>query len=124
MRNAATDALANADARLSPLRDGFSVEIIYNPSISDNITNLRGFDDDQHIICFMVNADMFKYTMIDEDENEKALQDASSEITGNLIPKGEVSLEKLYDLHNRFEGPLNANTHSSTLSHIHINLGT
>jgi len=47
--------------------------MIYKPSIHDNITNLRVFYDDQHILCFMVNADVFKDTTIDEDEHEKTL---------------------------------------------------
>jgi len=33
MCNVATDAMANATARMSPLREGFSIEIIYKPSI-------------------------------------------------------------------------------------------
>lgn len=47
MHNAATDALANATVRISPLRDRFSIKILYKPSILDNITNLHIFDDDQ-----------------------------------------------------------------------------
>jgi len=31
------DALANIIARMSPLRDDFSIEIIYNPFISDSV---------------------------------------------------------------------------------------
>jgi len=38
--------------------------------------------------------------------------------------KDMVSLEKLYDLKNCFEGPVNVKTHSSMLSHEKINLGT
>lgn len=70
------------------------------------------------------NANVFKHASIDEDEHEKALQDAASASKGNLIPKAVVSLEKLYDLHNCFWGPVNDKIHSSTLSHDHINLGT
>jgi len=55
------------------LREGISIEIIYKPSILDNITNLRIFYDDQQLLCFMVNANVFKDVTIDEDENEKAL---------------------------------------------------
>ena len=45
--NAATNALANIASRMSPLRDIFTVEILYRSFILDNITNLRVFDDDQ-----------------------------------------------------------------------------
>jgi len=47
MRNTIADALANYAARFSPLRDDFSIEILYKPSILDNITNLHTFNDDQ-----------------------------------------------------------------------------
>lgn len=78
MRNVAADALANetvdalenATARMTLLRDKFSIEILYNPSIPDNIINLRVFDDDQQMLHFMANANIFKDVMIDEDEHE------------------------------------------------------
>lgn len=47
MHNALADALANVAARLSPLKDDFSIEILYKPSVPDNITNLCIFNDDQ-----------------------------------------------------------------------------
>lgn len=40
------------------------------------------------------------------------------------MPNQVVFLEKLYDLHNLFKVPTNAKTHSSTLSHEHVKLGT
>ena len=67
---------------------------------------------------------MFKDATLDEDQHKKELQDATSASKGNLIPKGVVSLEKLYDVKNRFWGPVNAKTHISTLSREQIILGT
>jgi len=46
IHNVSVDALANVVARLSSLRDGFSIEILYKSFIPDNITNLRIFNDD------------------------------------------------------------------------------
>ena len=46
----------------------------------------------------MVNVDVFKDATIDEDEHDKALQYTARESKENPIPKGMVSLEKLYDL--------------------------
>ena len=43
MHNAATDILANAVARFTALRDGFSIEIVYKPALPDNVTNLHIF---------------------------------------------------------------------------------
>jgi len=43
---------------------------------------------------------------------------------GNTMPKGMVSLEKLYDLQNRFSGLTNTKTQSSKLAFEQVNLGT
>lgn len=71
----------------------------------------------------MANGDVFKDATIDEDMHEQSLQDTPDENKGNPIPKGVVSLEKLYDLQNRFKGPKNTKNNSSTLMHEQINLG-
>jgi len=71
----------------------------------------------------MANDNIIKYAMIDEDMHEKSLQYTTNDNKVNPIPKGVVSLEKLYDLRNCFKGPRNTKTHSSTLMHKQINLG-
>ena len=43
MYNIFADALKNEDAKMLSLRDGFTIEILYKPSILDNITNLHIF---------------------------------------------------------------------------------
>lgn len=43
MHNATTDALENVATKMTPLRDKFSVEILYKPSILDKISNLHIF---------------------------------------------------------------------------------
>lgn len=50
----------------------------------------------------MANVDVFKDAAIDEDEHEQSLQAGVDDKKGNLIPKGVVSLENIYDLKNRF----------------------
>lgn len=71
----------------------------------------------------MENAHVFKDLAIDEVKHAKYLQFSSQESEGNPMPKGVVTLEKLYDLQNRFKGPFNTNTHNSTLSHEKVNIG-
>eukprot|EP00253_Pinus_taeda_P019047 PITA_19047 len=73
--NVDVDTLANAASRFTPLRDGFSIEIMYKPVVPDNITNLRVFNDDQQILEFMTNVEVFKEATIEEEEHEKSLQD-------------------------------------------------
>lgn len=124
MLNVVGDALENTTTKMTSLRNIFSVEILYKPSITENITNLRFFDDDEQILHFMANIDVFKDASINEDVNEQSIQDTTDDSKGNLIPKSVVSLKKLYDLLNHFKELRNTKTHSSTLIHKHINLGT
>jgi len=44
---------------MSAIRDTFTIQILYKPSILNNITNLRMFNDDQQILHFMANVDVF-----------------------------------------------------------------
>lgn len=124
MYNAAADTLANVAARFTPLRDGSSTEVMYRPSVPDNITNLRVFDDDQQILEFMLNTEVFKDAAIDEVDHDQALQEEHDKRKENPMPKGIVSLEKLFDLQSRFCGPPNTKVQSSTLAHRQVNLGS
>lgn len=72
----------------------------------------------------MANANIFKDAVIEEDEHNKVVQEASNAMKGNTMPKGVLSLDNLYGLHNRFRGPINTNTQSSKLSYEQVNLGT
>lgn len=51
-------------------RDIFTIEILYKPSIPDNIPNLNVFYDDEHILHFMANVDVLKDTMIDDTKTQ------------------------------------------------------
>ena len=54
--NYEANMLANANSNLCPSdnfsQDIFYVELIYRPSIPDNITNWRVFEDDEQIVIF------------------------------------------------------------------------
>ena len=123
MHNAASDTLANAATRFTPLRDGFSIEMIYKPSVPENVTNLRVFDDNQKVLDFMLNSEVFRDAIIEEDEHDQVLQETREERRENPMPKGIVSLEKLFDLQNRFRGTPNTKVQSSILAHQQVNLG-
>jgi hypothetical protein len=104
------DLLVNVASRLIPsnrlMPDTFSVELLYRPSIPDNITSWRVFDNDQHIIRFLHLKDTFKDSVIDEGQhdlmvNSDAIDQAQQRIQSgstNNIPKNVVRMEKLYDL--------------------------
>jgi ribonuclease HI len=57
LNNTEEDLLANVASKLLPAKgispNAFSVELLFRPSVPDNITNWRVFDDDQQIINFL-----------------------------------------------------------------------
>lgn len=63
----------------------------------------------------MKNIDAFKDTTNNEDEDEQPLQTTTDGENENLIPKGAVSLSRLYDLQNHCQESRNNKTHSSTM---------
>jgi hypothetical protein len=63
LSNSEVDLLDNITSKLLPVEglslNAFSIELLFRPSILDNITNWRVFDDDQHIINFFHMEDTF-----------------------------------------------------------------
>ena len=89
------DLLANTTSRLMPPEGlspkNFSIELMYRPSIPDNVTNWKIFDDDVPIIDFLTAQDTFKDFYIDEFKHEKSLSD--NIFPSNLIPKSVLNLK-------------------------------
>lgn len=110
-------------ARFTPLRDDLSIKLVYKPIIQDNITSFKVLNDDEHIVEFITNLDLFKDVIVDE-EHEQYLEDETKICRINLMPKGVVTLEKLYHFHNCFKGPPNTKTQIFTLRNEQLNLGT
>ena len=73
------------------------------------ITNLRVFDDDQQILECLMNDETFKGAIIDDKEHQVELK------FDNFFPKGVRTLERMFDLYNKFRRPANVKTHSSSL---------
>jgi hypothetical protein len=76
LSNLKNDLLANVTYKLLPVEglypNAFSIELLFRPSILDNITNWRVFDNDQQIINLLHMEDTFQGAIIDEgthDEN-------------------------------------------------------
>jgi hypothetical protein len=71
VKNILVDYLATVASRISPLEDyevsRFTVELLFKPSVPNNISNCKVFDGDEHIINFMTNQDNFKYLAIDDE---------------------------------------------------------
>ena len=103
------DLLANTASRLilpkglSP--QNFSIELMYRPSIPENVTSWKVFDDDHQIFDFLSAQNTFEGMAIDEADHEKFLSGPS-----NIIPKSVISLEKFYDLQDKFRQTINCKT--------------
>jgi hypothetical protein len=71
MKKIIADSLATTASRLSPLEDyeasWFTVELLYKPSVPNNISNWKVFEGDEQIINFLTNQDNFKDLSIDDE---------------------------------------------------------
>jgi len=124
-QNSAADLLANVASKLLPSEDyspdRFSVELLFRPSIPDNITNWRVFNHDEDILQFLTSEKSYDNQIIEENEHDLQMKAKTEE---NSIPKPVVKLEDLCDIKDRFKPVTNAKLHSSTLRFELINLGT
>lgn len=131
LQNASADFLANVASNLIPSEDfnpyRFSIELIFKPSIPDNITNMWVFNDDNDIINFLTYEGIYEYRVIDEQTHDLEINkyfkgdNLRIEI---FIPKSIVKLEDFYDLEYRFKKHVNSKTNSPTMNYEIINLGT
>ena len=109
LKNAAPDLLATSATRLEPTNNKCSIQLIFRPYVLGNVTNLRVFDDDHHILEFLTNEETFKDAVIDDEEHQANIHN------GNFIPKGVRALEGMFDLNNKFRRSSNVKTHSSSI---------
>ena len=103
--------------------DLFSIELIFRPSIPDNIFNWRVFDNDLQVINFLTNDDTFKDSAIDEVTHDENLWDFTviNDFCSiekdfekvKLIPNSVLRLEFFFDLQDKFKSILNCKTNSS-----------
>ena len=68
----------------------FSVELIFRPSIPDNIFNWRVFDNDVQVLNFLTNDDTFKDSAIDEVTHDENLREF-------LVINDFCSVEKAFE---------------------------
>jgi hypothetical protein len=70
-KNIFVNSLATVASRLSPLEDykasQFAIELLYKPSVPNNISNWKVFEGDKHIINFLTNQNNFKDLAIDDE---------------------------------------------------------
>ena len=129
--NSKVDMLANAISNLCPSddfsHDNFSVELIYRSSIPNNIMNWRVFEEIEQIINLLHSKHTFKGLVIYDEQHEPILQASGSKENlehSNGMPKNIVSLEKMFDLQDKFRRLTDTKTSSSSLLYEVVNLST
>lgn len=104
LQNVSANLLANVTSNLIPPEDyspdRFSVELIFRPSIPDNITIWRAFNNNLNIISFLTSEGSYDDQIVDEDQHDNQFK---QEIIINSITKSIVKLEDLYDVKDRFK---------------------
>eukprot|EP00253_Pinus_taeda_P014460 PITA_14460 len=115
-QNSAANLLGNVVSKLLPSEDYspdiFSIELLFRPSIPDNITNWRVFNHDEDILQFLTSEKSYDDQIIEENENDIQMRGKHEE---NSIPKPVVKLEDLYDIKDKFKPVTNTKLQSSTL---------
>eukprot|EP00253_Pinus_taeda_P007485 PITA_07485 len=103
-QNEAADFLANVASKLLTSKDynpdRFSVELIFRPSILDNITNWRVFNHDEDTLNFLTSDKSYDDQIIDESDHDLQMKE-NQEV--NSRPKPVVKIEDLYDIKDRFK---------------------
>jgi hypothetical protein len=81
------------------------VELIYKPSVPNNISNWKVFEGDEQIINFLTNQDNFKDLANDDEEFQELSTETYPQMVqptgkskGHTIPKGIANLENIFDL--------------------------
>ena len=97
--NAKADRLAVAASTLqrSPelVEEEVKMEVIFRPSVPDNVDNWQVFDDDKQVIKFLNNIGEFADFHISEDKEGCYYTEESQKL--NPAPRKVVSLERAFD---------------------------
>jgi hypothetical protein len=107
------DSLATVASRISPLENyqssWFTVELLYKPSMPNNIYNWKVFEGDEQIIKILTNQDNFRDLAIDDKMFQDKLvetdphaqkcetKQSTDKPRSHTIPKGVANLENLFD---------------------------
>lgn len=96
--NALVVATSTLELVSQSLLKRFFIELVSTPVVPDNIKHFQVFEDDIHILAFLANSSAFEEYIIDEDCDEEIVN-----LPTNVIPKGMVTLEKVFDSDSRIK---------------------
>ena len=104
-QNIIADYLATISSNIKiPMNSSnkFEIHIKHRPSVPDNLRYWQFFWDDKEINSFLQNEGKFKDAFIDDvcdvyDQNIEANQMNILQLKDNIIPRGLIPLEELFD---------------------------
>jgi hypothetical protein len=112
------------------------VELLYKPSVPNNISNWKVFEGDEQIVVFLTNQENFKDSVIDDEvfqeklvetdfhKKKKGIDHSNNKSRFHMISKGVSNLENLFNLREKFKGSKNTKIESSCPIYETINLRT
>jgi hypothetical protein len=105
-QNSLSDSLVIATSTLQPSEDLIKgegkLEIIFRPSVPDNIDHWKVFRDDKQILIFIHNVQEFSDFNVSYKEEGKDYAEEDNPIK-NPIPRGITALEKIFDKHDMYK---------------------
>jgi hypothetical protein len=78
------------------------LEIIFRPSVPDNVDNWQVFRDDKQILRFINNAQEFSDFNVSYKEEGKDYPEENDSVR-NPAPRGIIALEKIFDRHDMYK---------------------
>jgi hypothetical protein len=123
-QNNLADSLAVAASTLQPSEDLMKgegkLEIIFRPSIPDNVGHWQVFRDDKQILRFIHNVQEFSDFNVSYKEESKDYLEEDDSIK-NPVLRGITSLEKIFDRHDMHKKKKEV---IKPGSYIEVNIGT
>jgi hypothetical protein len=123
-QNNLVDSLAVATSTLQPSEDLMKgegkLEIIFRPSVPDNIDHWQVFKDDEQVLRFIYNVKEFSGFNVSYKEEGKEYVEEDNPIK-NPVPRGITALENIFERHDMYKKK------KETIkpgSYIEINIGT
>ena len=100
------------------IKDKIKMEVIFRPSVPDNLEHWQVFNDEKQVIHFLNSLDEFEDFRIDSEEDGSL----NHEHIINPTPRNVVALEQHFDRHNATK--LREQNKMDPSEYIEINIGT
>jgi hypothetical protein len=96
------------------------LEIIFRPSVPNNVDHWQVFRDDKQILRFIHNVQEFSDFNVSYKEEGKDYVEEDNPIK-NPVPRGIIALEKIFDRHDMYKKKKEV---VKPGSYIEVNIGT